>query len=104
MIKLMHGHACDCASNMLAKDSDVENHLNDENYNALQIYCLVRCASLSVKLICNECRRMRNCVDACLEIVKVIKFSPKRETMIEKIKMKDTKIAESHDDLEHEKY
>ena len=39
---------------------------------------------------------------AFLEIVKLKRFSPKRETMLEKMKMKDVMMVESHEDLEDE--
>ena len=55
-----------------------------------------------MKAIDNVCRGMRDCMDVCLEIAKLMKFSPKRETMLEKIKMKDETMAESHEDLEDE--
>ena len=74
----MNGQACDGAHDVLGKDSGVSKRLNDENEKALPIYCLGHCASLFVKSIENFCRGMTDCMDVCLEIVKLITFSPKR--------------------------
>lgn len=40
-------------------------------------------------------------MDVRMEIVKLIKFSPKRENMFENIKMRGIIMEESHDDLEN---
>ena len=48
------------------------------------------------------CRGIRDCEHACLELVKLIKFSPKREAMLEKMKMKEMIMTENYDDLEDE--
>ena len=45
-------------------------------------------------------RGMRDCMDVCMEIVKLIKFSPKRENMLEDVKMREMLMAESHEDLD----
>ena len=44
-------------------------------------------------------RRMRDCIGVYIEIVKLIKFSPKYENMLEDMKMHEMIIAESYKDL-----
>ena len=94
----MHGHTCDGASSTLGEDSGVAKRLNDENEKVLLEHYLGHSASLSVKSTRNTCRGMRDHMDDYLEIVKLIKFSPKRETVLEKRKMKDATMEESHED------
>ena len=84
----MHGQACDSASSMLGEYSGVTKRLNDDNEKDLPVCCLGHCVILSVKSIGNACRRMRDCMGTCLEMAKLTKFSPKRETMLEKLKLK----------------
>ena len=62
-------------------------------------HCLGHRTSLSARLINNIMRGMRDHIDFCMEIVKLIKFSLKHENMLEDMKMHEMIIAESHEDL-----
>ena len=52
----------------------------------------------------NVSRGMKDCMDVCLEIIKLIKFSPKREAKLEELKLKDLVETESHEELESNDY
>ena len=99
-LRLLRGQAYDGASNMLGRKSGVAKLIKDVQKKALHSHCLGHSTSLAVKSIDDVTRGMRDCMDACMEIVKLIKFSPKRETMLETLKMRDLIMAESHEDLE----
>ena len=99
-LRLLRGQACDGASNMLGRKSGVAKLIKDVQKKALHSHCLGHSTSLAVKSIDDATRGMRDCVDACIEIVKLIKFSPKRETMLETLKIRYLIIAESHENLE----
>ena len=66
---------------------------------AISSYCLGHSTSISARLIDNITRGMRDCIGVCMEIAKLIKFSPKRENMLEDIKMREMIMAKSHEDL-----
>ena len=84
---------------MLGKEPGVTKRLNDENEKDLPMHCV----SLFVKSIDNAYIGMRDFMDTCLEIGKLINLIPKRQTMIEKMKMKYRIMEEIHDDLEDDK-
>ena len=99
-LRLLRGQAYDGASNMLGRKSGVAKLIKDVQKKAIHSHCLGHSTSLSVRSIDDVTRGMRDCMDVCMEIVKLIKFSPKRENMLENLKMRDMIMAESHEDLE----
>ena len=62
-------------------------------------YSLGHSTSLSMQLIDDVTRGMRDCIDVCMEITKLIKFSPKRENMLKDMKMCEMIMAKSNKDL-----
>ena len=89
---------------MLGKNSGVAKRLKDEHPKALEMHCLGHCLNLSVSSVNNVSRGMKDCMDVCLEIIKLIKFSPKREAKLEELKLKDLVETESHEELESNDY
>ena len=51
---------------------------------SIEVHCLGHCLNLEVKRVSNVSRDMRNCIDASLEMIKLIKHSPKREKKLGK--------------------
>ena len=100
----MRAQAHDGASNMLGKNSGVAKRLKDEHPKALETHCLGHCLNLSVSSVNKVSRGMKDCMDVCLEIIKLIKFSPKREAKLEELKLKDLVETESHEELESNDY
>ena len=89
-------------SSMLGKDSRVVKQANKEFKIARSSYC-VRCSlSLSVKLADSTSKVMKDCIGTHAEITKLIKFSPKRENILENMKMADMIIAKSYEDFADE--
>ena len=79
----MRGQACDSAANMLGKNSGVGEQLKREFRKALHSHCLGHCVNLAVKSVNLVSRGMKDCIDVCFEILKLIKYSPKREIALE---------------------
>ena len=52
-----------------------------------------------MQLIGNIMCRMRDYIGICIEIVKLIEFSPKRENILEDMKMCEMIMAKSYKDL-----
>ena len=73
------GQAYDGASNMLGKKSGVAARTKADFPLSIEVHCLGHCLNLEVKRVSTVSRGMRNCMDTSLEIIKLIKYSPKRE-------------------------
>ena len=95
----MRGQAYDGVSNMPGQKSGVAKLIKDVQKMAISSHCLGHSTSLSVRSIDDVTRGMRDCMDVCMESVKIMKFSPKRENMLEDVKMREMTMAESHEDL-----
>ena len=80
---------------MLGKNSGVIKQLIDECEKALPSYYLGHSTSLSMCLVYNVSYRMKDYMDACMEIIKLIKFSSKWETILENMKMANIIVAKS---------
>jgi len=99
-VKLLRGQAHDGASNMLGRKSGVAKLTKDVQKMAMSSHCLGHSTSLSMRSIDDVTRGMRDFMDVCMEIVKLTKFIPKRENMLEDMKMREMTMAESHEDLD----
>ena len=53
---------------------------------AVFTHCYEHALNLSVNDTVKKCNIMRDCLDTCYEIIKLIKFSPKRNAMLNSIK------------------
>ena len=95
----MHSQACDCTSNMLRKNSSVAKQMLEDFKKALPSHCLGYSTSLSVLSVDNLSCCIKDCMDACMEIMKLIKFSPKCKTILKSIKMANVIVAKSHKEL-----
>ena len=84
---------------MLEKNSSTTKQILDEFKKALPSHFLSYSTSLSAHSTNNVSCGMKNCVDARIEIIKLIKFSPKCEKILESIKMTDMIVAKSHKEL-----
>ena len=72
----------DGASNILGPKSGVGPQLQKEHPSALCSHCLCHSLNLSVASVNNVSRSMKDMMDVCLEIVRLLKCSPKRERFL----------------------
>ena len=66
---------------------------------AVFTHCCGHALNLAVSNIITNVPRMKDCLDTCYEIVKLIKFSPKREAMLFQLKEEigsDTQVLEPY--------
>ena len=70
---------------MLGPRGGVGTLFHEEHSSALCSHCLCHSLNLSVSSANTVSRSMKDMMDVCLEIVRLIKFSPKRERMLGKI-------------------
>ena len=84
----MRAQGHDSSANILGKRSSMATRIKSENPKAFESHCLGHGLNLSVKSVNVVLKLMRDCIDVYFEIVKLIKFSPKHETALGKLLMK----------------
>ena len=80
------GQCYDGASNMLGKRSGVAKQIQDIQKKAHPTHCHAHSLSLSVKDATSHCKILSDTVNNTNEIVKLVKFSPKRENLLGQFK------------------
>ena len=80
------GQCYDEASNMLGKRSGVAKQILEIQPKALPTHCHGHSLSLGVKDATSSCKILSDTMNNTKEIVKLVKFSPKRDTLFGDIK------------------
>jgi hypothetical protein len=80
------GQCYNGASNMLGKKSGVAKQIQECEAKALPTHCYGHSLSLGVKDATNNCQILSNTMNNTNEIVKLIKYSPKRENLLGELK------------------
>ena len=83
----LRGQCDDGCSTMTGAKAGVEAKINQMEPRALFTHCYGHALNLAVSDTIKRSRPMRDCLDTCFELVKLIKFSPKREAMLRELKM-----------------
>ena len=71
---------------MIGQYQGVQKRTHDACPDAIGTHCLVCNLNLSVKDVNGMFKLVKNNLDNVCEIIKLMKFSPKRETLLEKTK------------------
>lgn len=80
------GQGYDGASCMSGRISEVASRFKVEEPVALYVHCLAHCLNLYRQDASRDCISIRDSLDLVIELVKLIKFYPKRTTLFEQIK------------------
>ena len=72
------GQAYDGAMNMQGHRSGLGTQIQEEEPAAIKIHCLAHCINLCLQDVSRKCKVVRDALDLVFEIIKLIKFSPKR--------------------------
>ena len=80
------GQAFDGASNMSGIRNSVQALVKKEENRALYVHCLCHCLNLCVQEVTKKCDLVRNVMNFIFELVKLIKFSPKRLTLFDSLR------------------
>ena len=84
--KKLHGHCYDGCSTMAGTRAGVAVKIQELEPRAVFTHCYGHALNLAVSDTITNLPRMKDCLDTCYEIVKLIKFSPKREAMLFQLK------------------
>ena len=91
------GQCYDGASNMLGKNSGVAQQILALQPKAFVTHCHAHSLSLGVKSTVKDCKLLSDTMSTARELVILIKYSPKRETILESLK---DKIEDESSDTE----
>ena len=93
-LKKCRGQCYDGAANMSGKHKGVAKQISNEEIRALFIHCYGHTLSLSVKDAIMWIKCLKDALDICMDIINLIKRSPKRDAALHQIK----KNASQEDD------
>ena len=85
-IHKLRGQCYDGCSTMAGKKAGVAVWVSELEPRALFTHCFGHALSLAVSDTVKRSPIVKDCLDCCYEIVKLGKFSPKREDMLKEIK------------------
>jgi len=95
------GQTYDGASNMMGVRSGVSTQITQEQPKAVAVHCQGHSLSLAVKSLTQDCAILRDTLGTVGEISVLVKYSPKRETMLGKIMENIEGEFEDGDRAEH---
>lgn len=85
----LRGQCYDGAAVMSGRVNGVSTQILAKQPKATYIHCFAHTLNLSVQEMCAKNSVMKNVLDSSNEIIKLIKLSPKRETILKQIKDED---------------
>ena len=80
------GQAYDGTSAMSGRIKGVATQIKNEQPAALHVHCLAHCLNLCLQDATRICNCVRDTLELIMELVKLIKFSPKRSTLFQTLK------------------
>jgi len=88
----LRGQCYDGCSTMAGSRNGVAARILAMEPKAVFTHCYGHALNLAVSDTIKKCVMLRDCLDTCYELIKLIKWSPKRDAMLKKLK------EESHND------
>ena len=82
----LRGQCYDGCSTMAGTKAGVAARIQQEEAKAIFTHCYGHALNLSVSDTIKRCKVMKDCLDTCFELIKLIKWSPKRAGMLTRIK------------------
>lgn len=82
----VRGQCYDGCSTMAGKRNGVATKIQNIEPRAVFTHCYGHALNLSISDTIKHCSIMKDCLDTCYELIKLVKFSPKREAMLNLIK------------------
>lgn len=92
------GQAYDGASNMSGVRNGVQALVKQESENCLYVHCFAHSLNLCVQEVTRQCDLLRNCMDFIYQLVRLIRFSPKRLNLFENVR-KTIALADNESEL-----
>ena len=80
------GQAYDGAANMSGVRNGVQALMKKENSSCLYVHCFAHSLNLCIQHVVRKSDLLSNCIEFILQLVQLIKFSPKRLTIFEQFR------------------
>ena len=84
---------------MMGHLNGMAKRIKDEESTAINVHCFVHSLNLCLQDAAKQCSPVRNALDMAIEIIKLIKYSPKRSLIFEKCKQDLSHPVPSHKPL-----
>ena len=97
------GQCYDGAEAMSGAKNGVAKKFKEQNPKILYIHCYGHAVNLAVKDTCTKVRSMKDCFDIAREITKLIKDSPKKETLLKEIREESANSHKGTHELDRER-
>lgn len=94
-IENLRGQCYDGASVMSGQKTGVASRIKEINKKSLYTHCYGHALNLCVKDACTNVSCLKNTFDCAFEIVKLVKKSPQRETMLNQLRIKSENKSKS---------
>ncbi len=82
----LRGQCYDGCSTMTGTRAGVATRIQQDEPRAIFTHCYGHALNLSVSDTIKRCKVMKDCLDTCFEVIKLIKWSPKRDGMLARMK------------------
>ena len=89
------GQAYDGAKNFQGHVSGVAKRFQKENAAALPVHCLAHCINLSLQEAAQKVKSVREGLNLAMDVIQLIKLSPKRQVLLENIQSQQASSANS---------
>ena len=87
------GQAYDGAANMSGRLREVAARIRNEQPKALHVHCLAHCLNLCLQDTARICTIVRDTLQLVIEVVNIIKYSPKRSSFFHTVKSQLSPMA-----------
>ena len=93
-----HGQSYDGASNMRGAKNGVSTQILAKEPGATFVHCYGHALNLATADVLRNVKCLKNTLDTTLEVSKLLKYSPRRGNLFERLKVK---FSQKHQALEH---
>ena len=84
-LPLCRGQGYDGAAYFQGRINGVAKIIQEEHPAALPVHCLAHCINLALQYVAKQCTAIRDALGFASELIQLIKLSPKRQMIFERI-------------------
>ena len=92
-IENCRGQAYDGAQPFQGHINGVAKKFKDSNASAISVHCLAHCVNLCLQEITRNSKRIKDALNFSMELIQLIKYSPKRQNVFERIKAQQSSLS-----------
>ena len=92
-IENCRGQAYDGAQPFQGHINGVAKKFKDSNASAISVHCLAHCVNLCLQEITRNSKPIKDALNFSMELIQLIKYSPKRQNVFERIKAQQSSLS-----------